>query len=147
MRPKALYLSLTIAGLFFIIDQYFKYLARTYRDFTYYIIDPWLGWELFLNKGIAFSIPFPNIIILILTPLILGFIIFFLLSKKQKKESLVPSFSLFLIIFGALSNYLDRIFFAATVDYFRIFSSVINIADIMITTGAFLFIYNQLKNK
>ena len=47
--------------------------------------------------------------------------------------------SLILIISGALSNFIDRILFGATIDYIRIFTGVINLADVMIVVGLFTF--------
>ena len=65
-----------VSGFLFTIDQFLKYFARTNPDWTYYLWHPWLGWEYFTNTGIAFSLPFPNGLVIILTPLIiLGLII------------------------------------------------------------------------
>jgi len=54
-----------VGGFLFLVDQVLKYLARVNPDFAYYIWKPWLGWELFLNNGIAFSLPFPNILVIL----------------------------------------------------------------------------------
>lgn len=134
----AIYISLS--GFFLLLDQLFKYFARANADFSYYLWKPWLGWEYYANSGIAFSIPCPNWLIILFTPLIiLGLII--LLFKSPKPASYHLSF--IFIISGALSNYLDRILFSATIDYWRFFTGVINLADAMIAGGVVMLIIKQ----
>ena len=110
-----------------------------------YLIRPWLGWEYFGNPGIAFSIPFPNILLIIGTPVVL----LLLLSYVGKKATIVTDqvfFGASLIFFGAISNLIDRILFALTIDYIRIVTSVINIADCMIVIGTILLLVRSTKN-
>ncbi len=131
-----------LSGFFLLCDQLLKYIAYTYKNSSYYIIKPWLGWEYFENSGIAFGIPLSQILIRIITPLILVALIYFLYKKSQK--SFYYSFGLWFIIVGAISNFIDRIIFSFTIDYIRIITSVINLADIMIVLGALsLFIHIQ----
>lgn len=132
------------SGFLFVVDQLLKYLARGNQDFTYYLWRPWLGWEYFANAGIAFSLPFPNWLIIILTPfIILGLIIWYIKTYKLQVTS-YRALAISLIIFGALSNFIDRIFFGATIDYLRILTGVINLADVMIAGGVLLiFIYSK----
>lgn len=132
------------SGLFLFLDQFLKFLARTNPDFTFYFGTKWLGWEHLANKGIAFSLPFPNFILIIFTPLIV--LVLFIFLIKQKRNILV-SFGILLIIAGAFSNLIDRILFEATVDYFRILTSVINLADVIIVIGAGLIFLEQWKKK
>jgi len=53
--------------------------------------------------------------------------------------------SLGLILFGALSNYIDRVLFGATIDYIRLFTAVINLADVMIVGGVGLLLVKSYK--
>lgn len=133
-----------IGGFFLLLDQYFKYLARTNPDYTYYLWKKWLGWEYFINPGIAFGLPFPNILLLIITPLVIIGLIYYLSKAKHKNNSLY--LGIILIISGALSNLIDRAVFSTTTDYLRIYTSLINIADILIVLGAILLILNP-QNK
>lgn len=144
-RRTHLILYLLLSGFFLFLDQFLKYLARTNPKQNYYIWKTWLGWEYLENSGIAFSLPFPNFLIIILTPIILlGLIIFY--TKKKNKTKLFH-LGIFLIIAGAISNFIDRFLFEVTIDYLRILTSVINLADVMIVLGGGLLIINELKTK
>ena len=140
---------LLISGFFLFVDQFLKYFARNNTDFTYYLYKPWLGWEYFTNSGIAFSLPFPNAILIIFTPLIILGLAILLIKQCKKKKSCTSLFSLglLLIIFGAISNFIDRIIFEVTIDYIRLITSVINIADVMIVFGAGLVVFGEWKGK
>ena len=117
-------------------DQLLKSVARSNPDFEYYIIGKWLGWEYMANPGIAFSLPFPNWLLVLITPLIIFGLIVWLIKLSSKKSSISYLLSLILIIFGALSNFIDRVLFAATIDYLRVLTGVINLADVGIVAGA-----------
>lgn len=130
-----------MGGFFLCVDQIFKYFARVNPNFAYYIWKPWLGWELFLNKGIVFSLPFPNWLIILITPILL--LLLFVWVKEKKRNKLFY-FGVALIIFGAVSNFVDRVLWGATIDYLRVLTGVINLADVMIVVGAGLIV---LKNK
>jgi len=135
----------TATGLLLLcVDQFLKYIARTNPNAVHHLGTRWLGWEYFANPGIAFSLPFPNILLIIVTPLVvLGLIIF--LTKQTQHGRL--SLGVLLIIFGAISNFVDRMLFEITIDYLRIFTSIINIADIMIVVGAVLMLFGDKKSK
>jgi len=138
-----LIIYILISGFFLLLDQILKYIAKSNSDFTYYIYKPYLGWEYLINNGIAFSLPLPNFIIIFLTSIIILSIILFSLKKKDKTNLFI--FSIFLILAGAISNFIDRILFLGTIDYLRIFTGVINLADIMIVFGVFLLIWSYKK--
>ncbi len=133
-------LPFAISGLFLLLDQTFKYIARTNPEQTHYIINPWLGWEYFENQGIAFSLPFPNPLLLLITPLILFFLIHTLLQKQIL--TLPGIYGITLILSGAISNFTDRILFGITIDYLRVATSVLNLADVMIVAGTLLVIFS-----
>lgn len=131
------FLAFALGGCFLFVDQVLKYVAFHHPEYTKYIIDPWLGWEYFENPGIAFSLPFPNALLLILTPIIvLGLAMLFVKTSKEAKLSF--QLGVALVIGGAISNFADRVLHAFTIDYLRILTSIINIADIMIVAGAIL---------
>lgn len=140
--------SVAGSGFLFALDQVCKYIARTNKDFNWYAIDPWLGWEYFANTGIAFSLPFPQLLLIGITPLILLW--FFIVLKKQAKQSPLLLFALCLIMFGAVSNLIDRMLFNVTIDYIRIATGILNIADIMIAAGVGIIVFKEIgatKNK
>ncbi|PIZ94568.1 MAG: hypothetical protein COX81_03265 [Candidatus Magasanikbacteria bacterium CG_4_10_14_0_2_um_filter_37_12] len=134
-----------LGGFFLLLDQYLKHLARTNPDHAYYLWKNWLGWEYFTNPGIAFSLPFPNILLIIITPLIIIGLFHFLSKVKNKNSSFY--LGILLIVAGAISNLIDRVIFSTTIDYLRIFTSIINTADVMIVLGAIILVLNSSKKE
>ena len=130
----------TGSGFLFCLDQTLKYVARTnpHKDLMLF---PGFGWEFYANPGIAFGIPFPQAVLLVLTPIVLLGLLTLLLAYGRKEP--IHGAALLLIFFGALSNLIDRFLFEVTVDYFRIFTSIINLADLMIVTGIFLLLFTE----
>jgi len=142
MKIKYSRLIVLSSGFLFILDQFLKHLFRTNTNFVSYVWEPYIGWQYFGNVGIAFGIPFPNWILIILTPLILLLLLSF---YYKKKPSYLVIFGLYLIYTGALSNLVDRSLYEVTIDYFRIYTSIINLADVYIVFGALLLIFNFKK--
>lgn len=130
----------SVGGFFLLADQVLKYFARANPDFTHYIWRPWLGWELFLNKGIAFSLPFPNWLIILVTPALL---LLLFVWDREKKRGWLFQFGVCLIISGAVSNFVDRVLCGATIDYLRVLTGVVNLADMLIVVGACLVIFDK----
>lgn len=141
MRSKVYYFPTLISVFFLFTDQLLKYLARTHQTFSYYLGTKWLGWEYFANTGVAFSIPLPSLITTLITPVII--VILFIAWYRNRNKQGLFHFGIALIIFGAISNFTDRLFFGATIDYLRILTGVINLADIMIVSGGLLLIINS----
>jgi lipoprotein signal peptidase len=62
------------------------------------------------------------------------------------KKGLIETAPVYLIIAGAISNILDRIFYGGVVDYFALsFIPTFNLADICIVAGIGIFIYHTLS--
>lgn len=96
------------------------------------------------NTGAAFSMLAGSKVFLIIFPLIIcAVLVYILVSKKITNK--IGSWSIALIIGGAIGNLIDRIFRGAVIDFFeiRLFEfAIFNVADIFITVGAILlFIY------
>lgn len=146
MKPNSrLTMYLLISGFFLLLDQALKYLARTNSDFSFYLWKNWFGWEYMGNTGVAFSLPMPNIVLLIITPLVLLGVSYFLVSRKKKSNIFIFGGLLFLL--GAVSNYIDRVLFSVTIDYLRIVTGVINLADVMIVVGVVVLFLDEYKKK
>ncbi len=137
------FLIFIMGGSFFGLDRFLKYTIFLNQNHPYYIWKPWIGWEYFANTGVAFGIPLPWFTAFFYTPIILLMVIWYYKKKKNPNPSLQIA-SIF-IFFGASSNLIDRILYHITIDYFRVFTSILNIADIMIVLGAFLFFYEEIK--
>ncbi len=130
-----------LGGLFlFLLDQFLKYLAYFNQNFTFLLKDL-IGWEFYANKGIAFSLPFPNFILIIFTPIAIFIMIAYYL--KIKKEDDLKKLAALLIILGAASNFIDRLMYGITIDYFRVLTGIVNIADIMIVAGVLLLLVKR----
>lgn len=99
------------------------------------------------NTNIAFSIPLPYLLIMILIPTIImgGIYLAYRLLDFSRKSTVL---AIGLAIGGALSNAIDRIVHGAVLDYIDVkFWPVFNIADIAITVGILLviFFYDKMK--
>src|SRR3989338_7452789 len=141
MKRIRWFMLMATSGFFIVLDQVLKFLTRSHPD-VFIPLLPGIGWEYFANPGIAFSLPFPNILLIILTPFILWWL---LVTVSSHGNSVYQQLGVSLILSGALSNLIDRIFFSATIDYLRIFTAVINLADIMIVLGFLLLIVHTKK--
>lgn len=89
------------------------------------------------NRGAAFGI-FKNQFYLFIFSAIVAVILIYSILKNNKHDNLY-SFSLSLILGGALGNLIDRVFLGYVVDFldFRVWP-VFNLADSAITIGALL---------
>ena len=140
-----------MGGFFLLVDQALKWAARSNPDFEYHVIGKWLGWEYMANHGIAFSLPFPNWLLVLITPMIIFGLIVWGIKHVSRNTYHVTRISyllsLILIISGALSNFIDRVLFAATIDYLRVLTGVINLADVMIVVGAGMIVWRGFKRR
>ena len=123
-----------------VIDQVSKYIIRSNGGF--YIC----------NKNFAFGLS-PLIFFLILLSFILFFLVFNFKFKilnlklisnfnfQISNFALAEFFSIILIISGAISNIIDRLYFGCVIDFIDLrFWPVFNLADIYITIGAIILI-------
>lgn len=111
-----------------LIDQLIKYIIRSSGGF--YIC----------NKGIAFGINLPYWLILGLIIVILVFASFLISNFKFQSASWRTNLALALILSGAISNLLDRLYFGCVIDFIDLkIWPIFNLADIFICVGAFLF--------
>lgn len=147
-------LILFLGGVLFLVDRVLKWQTLHSWDHAV-LLGRWFGWYPFLNTGIAFSIPVPiwlTIIVSFPLVVVLGVVISRLLLGKHpvpflQKQIPFPTstISLFVVVlvgFGALSNILDRILYRSTIDYVLILTGVINLADVMIALGFVIYLWN-----
>lgn len=146
MVSKHRFYTILISGVFLlIIDQVAKSIAVANPTIVWYVWRPWIGWEYFLNTGIAFSLPFPAPLLLVITPIILGVLLYWFLYLPRHERHLSTHVGIVGIVCGAISNFVDRVVYGATVDYLRIFTAVINIADILIVLGVLALLFHLQK--
>jgi signal peptidase II len=129
---------LVINGFLLLVDRIFKFLATHHWDQTH-LLNKFFGWQPSINTGIAFGLPLPNQIIIILTIPIIIILIYLL---WQPGYPFLKICSLWLILTGALSNLFDRLIYHHIIDYFLLFTAIINIADILITIGFVLYLFD-----
>lgn len=136
--------------MFFIGDRILKNLALNLGEGrSLDIFGSWLKFRLAFNPYIAFSLPMGgqalNIIVTIIIA-VLAITIFYLIFSKNKQNNLI--IPLTFILFGAISNLLDRYDYGAVVDYFDLrYFTILNLADIMISLNVFFIIIYVFPRK
>lgn len=102
--------------------------------------------------GLGDSIPRPiYIILMIILPLIvIGYGLYYLISKEGVSKLLIIGISI--AIGGGLGNIYDRILFGSVTDFlyfdFVLFhTGIVNMADISVTTGFFIILYEFYINR
>lgn len=140
-----------ITCIILIVDQILKNIIKTKMSLNQEIvlINNFFSINYLKNTGAAFSILTNQTFILI----IISFIIIFVLDRFLTREKNLNNSSIIyigLILGGIFGNLLDRIIYKGVIDYlsFKIFSynfPVFNFADMAITIGTFLLLFNMLK--
>jgi len=157
-----------LIAIFFIADRWLKALALTRSGLAAIpLFGSWFSFEFTPNHYLAFSLPFSGwlvdgLILAIIAALI--YYIFYLILKKKEHKTLIVLLTI--ILFGAISNILDRLAYGYVIDYFYLKNlTVFNLADAMISASVvylliFLtqptpmletaenlgFVFNTLKN-
>lgn len=119
----------------FLCDRMCKFIAVAYPG-PYYVLSPYIGFELYQNPGVAFSVPIAASVMVWLSPLLLFFLWYLFLRLPQ---GTLARFGFALIMTGAVSNYIDRMMVGYTIDYIRVFTAVLNLADVAIVVGVLLW--------
>ncbi len=120
MNSKLLFFIIAITG--FAIDRIVKYFALN--------IPAFFG-GVFVNENFAWGIPISNNTVLVFMSFAIASLA--VLSIKSKNLAFL------ILIMGALSNLIDRIFYGGVIDYIHVpFGGIINLADIMVFLGAAL---------
>lgn len=133
------------------MDQILKWQA-THGWSQPHLINKYLGWQPYLNSGAGFGFPLPVILTLVLSGAILAiliFILFRLIYSAPNPATRDATIAVVYILSGALSNFIDRLFFLHTIDYLFILTGFINLGDILIVSGLALYFVrlSKLKNQ
>lgn len=144
-----LYIAInSLIAMFFILDRILKNLAINLEN-KKNIFGEFFQFSFVSNKYIAFSIPISekilfNLILFLL--IIILFFLFFLFNKKKYLEF----FGFLGILVGALSNFIDRLYYNFVIDYLDLkYFTVFNLADVLIFISAvylLVYYYKQDKN-
>ena len=125
-------ISLIIIITLVVVDQISKILLSIFLKSDISLIPNFLSFTKVENKGIAFGLNKQNVVNIILTIMILGLIIKYIIDQKKRltKETVIY---LSLILAGGISNLIDRIFKGAVFDFIKIGNfPVFNLADCFI---------------
>ncbi len=147
MKNKIKVLYLIIIGLVLVFfDQFCKFIVVNYLPQDgFFVLNNNFGIAQFQNSGIAFGFPMPKVIMY----LVIFLVLYFLLQKFQqelKNMNFLILFSLMLVIAGAFSNLIDRIYRGFVVDYIHLFNlSVLNLADFYIIIGIIIMIVLEFR--
>ncbi|MFH1661780.1 MAG: signal peptidase II [Candidatus Falkowbacteria bacterium] len=139
-------ISINVIIFFVIIDRFLKFLAiNNFFENPIKIVGDFFKLNFVGNYNIAFSLPFNgewlNLVISLLIFALLYNLLYFLKRKDFRKVFLLLS-----IVFGAISNFFDRIMYGYVIDYFDLkYFTVFNIADAMIVLGVFGLIFLGFK--
>jgi len=138
-----------VIAMFFVIDRLFKKSAL-FLEFNEYrpIITDILTFRLVFNQNIAFSLPLSGPWLNILISLIIfGLFLTIISSIIRKTLDTKSVWLLTFILFGAISNLLDRFIHGAVVDYLDLkYFTVFNLADVMISIGVIVLVFTNILN-
>lgn len=135
---------LGLAGIFVAIatDQWTKWWFVMHKAEVVVLIKNVLSFEFVRNTGLAFGLGGNRWVIIIVSILLLGFLLWFAWTEWNNGHHLAAWASLLMGV-GALSNLVDRIRYGYVVDWINVhYWSVFNLADTWITLGAFLIVVN-----
>jgi len=146
---------LWITLLIITLDQATKLIADYYLQYHQPLeIIPMFNLTLMYNKGAAFSFlanqgGWQRWFFLVLTSVVSLFI--YLWIRKLKPTQTLQYTALALILGGAIGNLIDRAIYGHVIDFLDVYFQhyhwpAFNIADAAISIGAFLLIYDTLKN-
>lgn len=150
MQMKKIY-RVCLLGV--ILDQFIKIIVMSFMELnnSVSLIPNFFKLTYVTNTGAAWSIFSGGRIFLIIAAIIvLGLIYLFFIRNKYLNHYEELYYGL--ITGGIIGNLLDRIFYGYVIDYldFKIFGynfPIFNLADILITVGAFIMIIEIIKGR
>ncbi len=133
-----------LAPVFIAIDQITKFLARALLIEKAFPIFSDVRLQLAFNKGFAFSLPAPQLILIALALGVSGFLIYW--STKENRTLCEKWVSVF-IVSGAIGNVIDRIIFHEVTDFLAFWSfPIFNVADVLVSVGVGLLLLQEIKS-
>lgn len=143
-------MAAVIVALILFLDQLSKFIIQKNLLLNHSIplINGVFHLTLVHNRGAAFGILKNQAPLFIFTSILAIVLIYFQLKKDRRKSLNLYTFSLCLVLGGALGNLIDRFIFGYVIDFldFRVWP-VFNLADSVITTGAIILSWSVLRAK
>ncbi len=138
-----------LVGAVILLDQLSKFFVLRYLSprASVSLIPHVLDLTLVRNPGVAFGL-FSSYAPLLFTIITMSLVFLFLVSNRSQGASSAERWAISLILGGAVGNWIDRLRFAAVIDFidFRIWP-VFNLADTAITIGVGLYFIHVLRSK
>ncbi len=133
---------LSAGVIFFMFDRILKFLAiNSTVNSGQQIIGDLLLFNFVPNYNIAFSLPFSGLGLNIIISLIIVALLIYLIHAKDLEK-----YALYLIIFGAISNIIDRWYYGYVIDYLDLkWFTIFNLADVLICCGTIILIFSIFK--
>lgn len=130
-----------------LLDILLKKIFFTSTSEEYFIFGDFLKLKLATNSGIAFGLNL-NYYFLILIYFLIAPALLFILFKAYQQKNNFHIIGLSLIIFGSISNLIDRVYFGFVIDYIDLkYYTVFNLADVMIVMGVIVIILDSFRKK
>lgn len=135
--------------LCFFLDRIIKFLIVSTPDQASFLLfrryGGGVGFFPIYNKGIAFGLSLPSLVLYGLLSGIFCFL-FFLCIRAIRFHEYISLFGLSMVLLGGLGNLYDRFAYGAVVDYIKIFIwPIFNIADLLILVGLFVWFLSERK--
>jgi signal peptidase II len=131
------------APVFILLDQITKYAARLELADKTLDLFPGAKLHLAFNTGFAFSLPAPQLILIVLAIGVSGFLIFW---SSRTERPVSEKWAAVLLTSGAIGNAIDRILFRSVTDFLSFWSfPIFNIADVLVTAGVVVLLVGELK--
>lgn len=144
MKKTNIFSLIGIGLVLILIDQVLKLIIVNYLPADGFFVYNILGVAQFQNPGVAFGLAMPKLILYLVV-----FLVLYFLLQRFKKELEQGNFlillALTLVIAGAFSNLIDRVFRGFVVDYIHIFTAVFNLADIYIVAGIVVLLFVEFR--
>lgn len=126
-------------GIFLLaLDFISKFASVKYLSGPITVVPGLLQLRVQYNPGIAFSIPVPNSVVMVLTPVLLALVVW-LIASMCDMQKFAAKLSLVLIIIGGMGNFLNRLWTSSVIDMISFsFWPTFNLADAYLTIGTFI---------
>lgn len=123
------------------LKSYFLYFSGKLFSF----FSGFLSFHFVENPGIAFSIYLQSSILVAVVSAAIVFLIIYLKKALQKKDY-HSALGIIAILFGAFSNFYDRIRYGFVIDYIDVkYFTVFNLSDALITAGILYIFFFELR--
>ncbi|MFC1687979.1 signal peptidase II [Patescibacteria group bacterium] len=145
---RTMHWLLTYVGIFifFALDRILKLVASRLEDNVELISETFV-FAFEKNREISWNIPLSSWPLYLLIGIIIVILII-LLGKAYRQKNFVLVTGILLILVGALSNILDRIWYGAVIDYLKVLAwPTSNLADVMIFIGVVIIAFGVIRSQ